>query len=441
MSHDDAGRIAFIDGLRTFLTQTPTSYHVADVVSRRLVGAGFIRLAERDAWPAEPGRYVVVRDGAVIAWVVPRGAAATAPVRIIGAHTDSPMLRLKDLATDDADGWRRLSVEIYGGALLPTWLDRDLAIAGRVFDRTGRPHLVRTGPIARVPSLAIHLDRGQNDDLRLDRQRDLQPVLGAMTDDPDLDVAALVASRAGLEPGDLAGGDLFLVDTQPPQLLGAREELLAAGRLDNLSSMYAGLAALLAIAGGVRGERLVDTADHVTVLAAFDHEEVGSGTRSGAAGPLLEQVLVRVAGQLGADEEQRLRAWADSWVLSADAGHLTHPNRPDRHDPARHPLPGRGPLLKVNANQRYASDGAGAALWHGLARAAGVAVQTFVSNNAVPCGTTIGPITATRLGMRTVDVGVGLLSMHSIRELCHVGDLRALSQIMAAFALSAEEAA
>lgn len=442
------GLEAFSDGFRAFLAQSPTSYHAAAAVAQRLRAAGFAQLDERDEWPQAPGRYVLVRDGAVVAWVVPAAAGPTSPLHVLGAHTDSPGFKLKPQPTHTRAGWTLAGVEVYGGPILNTWLDRDLGVAGRVFDRSGQAHLVRTGALARIANLAVHLDRSINDGVALDRQQHTEPILGASFDDPDLDLIDYLAVRAGFEPGEVTGHDLLLFDTQPSQLLGSKEQLLAAGRLDNLTSVYAGMAALAAVAGGARGQRLLvaPAADAaapktapVIVFAAFDHEEVGSQTRTGAGGPLLEEVLERLQTALGATDEQRLRAQADSWLISADAGHLVHPNYAQRHDPEHQPQPGRGPLLKVNAQQRYATDGAGAALWSGLAQRAGVDVQTFVSNNSVPCGSTIGPIASTRLGLRTLDVGVGLLSMHSARELVHLGDLQAFSRIIAAFFVEGQE--
>lgn len=442
------GLEAFSDGFRAFLAQAPTSYHTAAAVAARLRAAEFEQLDERDEWPRRPGRYVLVRDGAVVAWVVPAAAGPTSPVHVLGAHTDSPGFKLKPHPTHMRVGWTLAGVEIYGGPILNTWLDRDLGVAGRVFDRGGQAHLVRTGALARIANLAVHLDRSINDGVAIDRQQHTEPVIGASFDDPELDLIDYLAVRAGLEPGEVTGTDLMLFDTQPSQLLGSKEQLLAAGRLDNLTSVYAGMAALAAVAGGARGRSLVEAVAEgaagsgdapVIVFAAFDHEEVGSQTRTGAGGPLLEAVLVRLQQTLEATDEQRLRAQADSWLISADAGHLVHPNHSQRHDPEHQPQPGRGPLLKVNAQQRYATDGAGSALWAGLARRAGVDVQTFVSNNSVPCGSTIGPIASTRLGLRTVDAGVGLLSMHSARELVHLADLQALSRIIAAFFVEGQE--
>ncbi|MET0725319.1 MAG: M18 family aminopeptidase, partial [Leifsonia sp.] len=311
----------------------------------------------------------------------------------------------------------------YGGPLFNSWLDRELELAGRIVTRDSAENLVRTGPLLRIPQLAIHLDRGVNDGLVLDKQRHLQPVWG-VGDGAQADLLALLAERAGIDAADIAGYDLLTADTASPARFGLDDALFASGRLDNLSSVHAGLRALL---------QAPEDAGHISVLAAFDHEELGSESRSGASGPLLEDVLARVGGALGASVDDRLRAFAASWCVSADAGHAVHPNYPERHDPVNRPVAGGGPLLKINANQRYATDALGAALWARSCAAAGVAFQEFVSNNAIPCGSTIGPLTATRLGIRTVDVGVPLLSMHSARELMHVDDAVALSAAVDAF--------
>jgi aspartyl aminopeptidase len=421
---------AYIDDLAAFVEASPSSYHAAAEVARRVENAGFARLAETDAWPAAPGRYVVVRDGAVIAWVVPEGARATTPFHILGAHTDSPTFKLKPKPTIESSGWLQAGMEVYGGPLLNSWLDRELELAGRLVTRAGREHLVRTGPLLRIPQLAIHLDRGVNNDgLVLDKQRHTQPVFGLASDAPlgGADVVGLLAEAAGVRASDVLGYDILAADTQPPARFGQGRTLFASRRLDNLSSVHAGVTALLAAAeGAAQGAQ-------IPVLAAFDHEELGSESRSGASGPFLSDVLTRISEGLGAADSDRLRAYAGSWVVSADAGHSVHPNYPDRHDPANRPLAGGGPLLKINANQRYTTDAAGAALWARLSETAGVPYQEFVSNNAMPCGSTIGPLTATRLGIATVDVGVPLLSMHSARELCHVNDPVALGSALAAF--------
>ncbi|MCU1444878.1 M18 family aminopeptidase [Cryobacterium sp.] len=424
---------AYIDDFARFITASPSSYHAAAETARRLDEAGFTRRDEAEDWSVLPpatsgaaagaGRSYVVRDGAIIAWVQPAGAQAATPFRILGSHTDSPGFKLKPKPTTGSYGWLQAGVEVYGGPLANSWLDRELELAGRLVTTDGVDHLVRTGPFLRIPQLAVHLDRTANEALSLDRQRHLNPVFG-VGDIRQADLVAHLAALAGVAAEDVAGYDILTADTNPPARFGLDRELFAAGRMDNLSSVYAGLAALLTVS---------DDEETISVLAAFDHEELGSQSRSGASGPLLDDILSRIGDDLGATVSERLRAYADSWCVSADAGHSVHPNYPERHDPANLPLAGRGPLLKINANQRYATDAAGAALWARCSTAAGVPYQEFVSNNTVPCGSTIGPLTATRLGIRTVDVGVPLLSMHSARELAHVNDPFALSAAIGAF--------
>ncbi|TDT66292.1 M18 family aminopeptidase [Frigoribacterium sp. PhB116] len=416
---------AHLDDFASFIQASPSSFHAAAEAARRLDAAGFTALDETAEWPTGPGRRYVVRDGAVIAWVEPGGASSTTPFRIVGAHTDSPGFKLKPKPTTGTRGWVQAGVEVYGGPLFNSWLDRDLEFAGRLVTRSGETPLVRTGPLLRIPQLAVHLDRGVNaEGLKLDPQRHLAPVVGAGPLD-QADVLGHLAGLAGLAGSDVVGYDVVVADTAAPAVLGLSGELFAAGRMDNLSSTHAGLAALLATADA--------ELDHVAVFAAFDHEEVGSATPSGAAGPFLEDVLARVSAGLGADATDHRRALAASWCLSADAGHAVHPNYPERHDPANQPVVNGGPLLKINANQRYATDGLGAAEWVRACEQAGVPFQEFVSSNSVPCGSTIGPITATRLGIRTIDVGVPLLGMHSARELCGVDDPASLSAAAAAF--------
>ncbi len=419
-------RDAYIDGLADFVAASPTSYHAAHAAAAALSEAGFAEFDETEAWPEGSARTdgFVVRDGAIIAWRAGEGAVASSPVRVLGCHTDSPGLMLKPRPDFSASGWAQLGVEVYGGPLLTTWFDRDLALAGRVVTDDGEERLVRTEAIARVPMLAIHLDRDGGGSVTVDRQRHMQPVIG-MGEASAVDLLARAAEvEGGLGADRIAGADVRLVDVQPAARLGADGELFASARLDNLSSVFAGLVAL------IEGEPAAGT---VSMLAAFDHEELGSSSRSGACGPLLEDVLLRLRAGLGASEEESARAMAASWCLSADAGHSVHPNYADKHDPNVHPLAGGGPMLKVNANQRYATDAHGAALWQRCCDAAGVASQVFVSNNGVPCGSTIGPLTATRLGMRTLDAGVPLLSMHSVRELAHVDDLHGLARVTEAF--------
>jgi aspartyl aminopeptidase len=421
----DAAREHVAD-LGAFVAASPSSYHAAAEAARRAEAAGFTRLAEDAAWAVtRGGRYVVVRDGSVIAFTVPDAAGPTTALTIVGTHTDSTGFKLKPRSTTHgAGGWWQAGVEVYGAPLLNSWLDRELELAGRIVTLDGAEHLVRTGPMLRIPQLAIHLDRGVNDNgLTLDKQRHTQPVWG-LGDRESADVLAALAADVGVDPATIGGYDVVLADTQPGRAFGAGQALYASGRLDNLLSTHAGLTALLG--------RVSTGSTSIQMFAAFDHEEIGSASRSGAAGPFLEEVLVRISTALGATAEQRAQAYAASLHVSSDVGHAVHPNYAERHDPANQPVAGGGPILKINANQRYATDAHGAAAWAAACRDAGVPTQEFVSNNVLPCGSTIGPISATRLGIRTVDVGVPILSMHSVRELTAVVDPWYLARAMAA---------
>jgi aspartyl aminopeptidase len=413
-----------LQSLSSFIATSPSSFHAAAEAARQLTAAGFVELDEADPWASGAGRFFVIRDGAIVAWKQSPGATAITPFRIVGAHTDSPGFKLKPRPTTASNGWLQAGVEVYGGPLFNSWLDRELEFAGRIAFRDGTTALVRTGPLLRFPQLAIHLDRGVNTEgLKLDPQRHLNPVIG-LGDVEHADLVGHLAGLAGHAGADVAGYDVSVADTQPAGLFGLDDAFFAAGRLDNLSSVHASLTSFLA---------LPDSLDDTVVFAAFDHEEIGSDSRSGASGPLLSDILTRITDGLGATSSQRLQAFAMSWCLSADAGHSVHPNYPDRHDPVNRPVAGGGPILKINANQRYATDALGAAEWARACDAAGVAYQAFVSNNAVPCGSTIGPLTATRLGIRTFDVGIPLLSMHSARELAGASDPEDLSRAITAF--------
>lgn len=408
--------------LAAFVNASPSSHHAAAEGARRLAEAGFAEQQESDGWNSDPGGHYLVRDGALIAWRIPDNARSLTPFRILGSHTDSTGFTLKPRADRSAYGWQQVGLEIYGAPLLNSWLDRELGLAGRLVLSDGTTLLVRTDAIMRIPQLAIHLDRSVNDEgLRLDKQTHTQPVWSV--GHPDIHVLDHVAQAAGCSAADIDGYDLRVYDTAAPAVFGPHHEFFAAGRLDNLSSMHASIVALINASGS----------DVVQMIAAFDHEELGSASRSGASGPVLADVLARICSGLGATLDERYRSLAQSFCLSADTGHAIHPNYSGRHDPVNQPILNSGPLLKINANQRYATDGQGAALWRRICRSAGIRTQEFVSNNAVPCGSTIGPLTATRLGIATVDVGIPMLSMHSARELAGTEDPQALTRAMEVF--------
>ncbi|MGK5627775.1 M18 family aminopeptidase [Streptomyces sp. URMC 123] len=425
------------DDLMAYLAASPSPYHAVASAAERLEKAGFQQLVETAAWDGTAGGKYVVRGGAIIAWYVPEGATPTTPFRIVGAHTDSPNLRVKPVPDTGAHGWRQIAVEIYGGTLLNTWLDRDLGLSGRLTLRGGEHRLVSVDrPLLRVPQLAVHLDRSVNTEgLKLDRQRHMTPIWG-LGRVQEGDLIDFLAEEAGLVAADIVGWDLMTHSVEPPAYLGRDRELLAGPRMDNLLSVHAGTAALLAAAAAAeRGgsERGGAEPACVPVLAAFDHEENGSQSDTGAEGPLLGSVLERSVHARGGSYEDRARALAGTICLSSDTGHAVHPNYSERHDPGHHPMPNGGPILKVNVNQRYATDGGGRAVFVEACERAGVPWQTFVSNNAVPCGTTIGPITAARHGISVIDIGVAILSMHSARELCGADDPYLLANALTEF--------
>lgn len=411
--------------LREFLDASPSPWHAVETAAALLTGAGFEPL---DRIASElPERGFVVRGGALIAFHQPSAVAPDAPFRIVGAHTDSPGLRVKPHPDIDAFGWRQLSVEIYGGALLNSWLDRDLGIAGQLAldgDRQVRVRVDRA--VCRVPQLAIHLDREVNErGVVLDRQAHLRPVWGLGISSAG-EFREWIAAHAGVDARHVHAWDLCLYDTTPAAVLGAAGELIASGRLDNLVSCWAAVRALADAATSGDGAA-------TSVIALFDHEEVGSASTTGAAGPLLEHALEQLVLARGGGRAELLEALRASLCISADNAHAVHPNYPERHDGQHRPLVNHGPAIKKNSNQRYATDARGEARVSAVFERAGVPWQVFVSNNAMPCGSTIGPITATRLGIDTVDVGVPQLSMHSARELCGVEDPAMLARGLRAF--------
>ncbi|MGQ0831508.1 MAG: M18 family aminopeptidase [Microthrixaceae bacterium] len=409
----------------------PSPYHACEEAGRRLEARGFRRLAETDAWPRGAGSYFVRRGGSLVAWSVAPQHRATDGFRIIGAHTDSPNLRVKPHADTGRVGYRQLAVEVYGGALLNSWLDRDLGLSGRVVVRTDdgpaeRLVLIQR-PLLRVPQLAIHLDREiSSEGLRLNPQQHLSPIWGL--GEPTLGgFASMLAEELDVSTSAVLAWDLMAHDLTPGCLLGADAELVSAPRLDNLCSSWSGVEALLAASAD--GSQL----PQIPFLVLFDHEEVGSTSAAGADSAMLPGLLERVVLGLDGGRDDLLRALASSVCCSADNAHATHPNYPDRHEPGHLIELNKGPVIKVNANQRYATDAATAAVFVEACEQAGVPHQRYAHRSDLPCGSTIGPITAARLGIPTVDVGAPQLAMHSARELCGSADPAHYLAAMTAF--------
>lgn len=418
-----------------FIAASPSPFHAVQEAVRRLELAGFAPLSEADAWFLSPGdcRYVVRADASLIAFRVGSGSPVEHGFAVVGAHTDSPNLRLKPRPVFGKEGYVQLAVEIYGGVLLHTWIDRELGLAGRVIverpDGTLERCLVNLSePLARVTSLAIHLDREVNDRGAVyNRQTQMTPLLGL--GDPEHAYTRLKSRLASLchAPEDAVRGfDLGLYDLTPPALGGMSHEFVFAARLDNQASCHAAVEALT---------KVEEVSPQTQVIALFDHEEVGSASAQGAGGSFLKDVLGRIVSSVHTQEGGRggsafPRAIAQSFCISADMAHAVHPNFSKKHEPCHMPRLGDGPVIKSNVTQRYATDGLSAARFRQLCRRAGVLSQDFVTRTDLACGSTIGPITATELGISTVDVGNPMLSMHSARELCGSHDVGRMIRVM-----------
>ncbi len=423
--------------LLRFIDRSPTPYHAVAEAGRRLEAAGFLRIAETEPWSLAPGaRHFVVRsESSLLAFEVGEAALADAGFHAIGAHTDSPNLRVKPSPDVTAHGCRQLAIEPYGGVLLHTWLDRDLSLAGRVVIATAsglRSVLLDFArPLLRIPNLAIHLQRElKAEGLKLNEQTQLVPVIGLESAPPfaELLAAELRAQGHGaVDARAIHAFDLMLYDTQPSALSGARGEFLHAPRLDNLASCHAALSALCTA-------KRAPLPPFTRVVVLYDHEEVGSRSAQGAAGTFLADSLARIVDGAKSGGAQGLaRAVARSLMISADMAHAVHPNYSDRHEPGHRPRLGGGPVLKVNSNQNYASDAVTLAHFTALCRARGIEPQQFVARSDLGCGSTIGPISAARAGIRTVDAGSPMLSMHSCREMAAVADVEPMLGVLGAF--------
>lgn len=420
--------------LLAFIEASPTPYHAVLECARRLEAVGFHRVDEREAWSLAPSsRFYVVRGGSSIAaFVVGEKPPHKRGFKLVGSHTDSPCLRVKPKPDVRRHGYLQVGVEPYGGVLYSTWLDRDLSLAGRVVVQNGTPHgdtrLLRIKePLLRIPNLAIHLDRTVNSEgLKLNAQQHLVPVIGLDRDGaPDELMLDVLSRELSCKPAEILGFDLCLYDTQPGVLSGVRKELIHSPRLDNLASCFNAVQALTLAP---------DHADATRGVVLYDHEEVGSLSAHGADSTFLRDALERITQALSGNEASAFsRAVASSFLISADMAHAVHPNYADKHEPNHRPVLGQGPVIKVNSGQSYATDGESFARFAQLCRSVEVAHQTFVTRSDLACGSTIGPITAGMLGMKTVDIGNPLLSMHSIREMAACTDIAALQKVLLAF--------
>jgi len=408
-----------VDSLLEFLDRSPTPFHAVEKVVE-VLGADFVRFEFGD--PELPESGYLRLDGTILAWRLPSNRQLKS-FRVIGAHTDSPTLRTRPRPDDNSAGLGRIGVEIYGGVLLNSWLDRDLGVAGQVVMRDGSSFLIHSsGAVARIPQLAIHLDREVNErGLILDRHVHLQPIWCTLPGNGRF--VDWIGDQLNTNSDSIASWSLSLFDISPACLLGADNSLLSSGRIDNLLSCWAAASALSAS---------TPQKDTASVVALFDHEEVGSDTLNGASGPLLDRLIEMISESCAASKSELYAALGRSLLISTDNAHGVHPNYPERHDPNNAPYLNRGVAVKINESQRYASTPHSVRGVLALFENEGLNPQVFVSRNNIACGSTIGPITSTRVGIPTVDIGAPQLSMHSVREICGVKDAIDLTRLLGA---------
>jgi len=408
--------VKFNEQLFSYLHSSPTPFHAVANIEEYLLSCSFSRLDESDKWSLRQGQsYFVSRDGgAVIAFTLGKQASVTGGFRILAAHTDSPALQIKPRPAISEGSFLNLGVEVYGGALLNTWFDRDLCLAGRVCCETGESRLETLlidfqRPLLTIPSVAIHLDREANKNKTVHSQNHLPPIIAQDINNTFPDFNGLLSKQLlhqypAKTIKEILSFDIFCYDTQPPAYTGLHNELLSGGRLDNLLSCFVGMSALAAV-GNCCSNMLICT----------NHEENGSVSASGASGAFIDAVFERITP----DPVTRRIAMHNSFLISMDNSHATHPNFKEKTDPAHPVLLNKGPAIKINANQRYATNSVSSAVYKKLCKLVEITPQEFVMRSDMVCGSTVGPMTAARLGLKTVDIGVPSLAMHSIRE--HTG--------------------
>ena len=412
-----------VQDLMKFLVASSVNFLAVREICRRLNEAGFKHLSRAEHWNLEPGGkyYVTQNDSAVMAFVA--GESPEAGYHIISAHSASPGFRIKPHAEMKCEnGVVKLNTEVYGGPILYTWFDRPLSIAGRVIVRSDNPltprHVIMRidRPVLTIPHLAIHFNRAVNEGNPLSKQKDMLPVIAIVNNELEADnmLLRLISEETGVPMDQIIDFDLSLYDTTPACLLGLNNEFITSGRIDDLSMVHAALSALIATSH--------TPAKATRVMAIFDNEETGSGTKQGAASPLLKDTLMRINRCLGGDEESYLIGVANSFMVSADNAHALHPNYPEKQDPTNHPGLGKGPVIKINANCKYMSDADSAAVFAEICRKANVPVQYFVNHSDVAGGSTLGNILTSQIDLRGVDMGAAIWAMHSVRETASVAD-------------------
>ncbi|SEJ24768.1 M18 family aminopeptidase [Nitrosomonas eutropha] len=429
----------YVQNLLDFIDKSPSPWHAVASIEAEIEKFQFIRLDETARWQLHPGRryYVVRDDSSIILFVPGQTPPAESGFRIIGAHTDSPGLRIRPNAATASDGIVRLGVEVYGGPILATFADRDLSLAGRVSYSYGQGHLAHKlvridHPLLRIPNLAIHMNRGVNEEgLKLHKQNELLPFLAQLTNDqlPQSCFLALLEQMTGIGASQILSWDLAVYDTQKGAFWGANQEFYTNSQIDNLASCHAGLQAML-------DDTALNHAANTLVCAFFDHEEIGSESHIGAGGSFLTDLLQRISLATSPDHEDAARALAQSFLISADMAHAYHPNFPSAYDADHKVSVNQGPVIKFNANHRYSSESISAAHFIHWCEAADVPYQRYSHRSDLPCGSTIGPMTSAKLGIRSIDIGCPMWAMHSIRESAGVQDHEYMIKVLKQFLLS-----
>nr|WP_300005878.1 M18 family aminopeptidase [Tissierella sp.] len=413
----------FAEDLIDFIDKSPSAFHAAKNVEEKLLDNGFKRLNLEDKWSLEKeGKYYTVKNNsAVIAFKIGKGKIEESGFKLVGAHTDAPTFKIKPSSEMLVEKkYLKLNTEVYGGPILNTWFDRPLSIAGRVSVKTDnllKPKemlIDMEKPIMIIPNLAIHMNREVNKGIEINPQVDTLPLVANINEEFEKEnfLLKLIADKLGIEADSILDFEMFLYGVEKGSLVGLNEEYISIGKLDDLAMVHAGLNGLIDS----------DLGDATNVLVCFDNEEVGSGTKQGAASPMLKTVLERIALSLGKDKEDYYRALASSFIISADQAHALHPNHADKQDLTNKPVLNGGPVIKMAANQAYTTDSFSSAVYEGICKEAGIAVQKFVNRSDKRGGSTIGPISSSQLDIASIDIGNPILAMHSIRELGGVMD-------------------
>ena len=413
----------FAKNLIDFIHKSPSQFHAGKNVEDILIRNGFKKLNLQDKWELEKeGKYYTIKNNsAIIGFVIGKGEIEEEGFRLIGAHTDSPAFRIKPNPEITVEGkYLKLNTEVYGGPILNTWFDRPLSLAGRVSVKTENPLkpeellVDMEKPIMTIPNLAIHMNKGVNDGLKINPQVETLPLLATINGEFEKDnfLLGLIAEKLNINMDNILDFELYLYAVEKGSLVGLNEEFISIGKLDDLAMVHAGLYGLIDSKVG----------NATNVLVCFDNEEVGSTTKQGAASPMLRSVLERITIAMGKDREDYYRALSNSFLISSDQAHGLHPNYTEKQDPTSRPVVNGGPAIKMAANQSYTTDSSSSAIYEGICKSINVPVQKFVNRSDLRGGSTIGPISSTQLDIQSVDIGNPILAMHSIRELGGVMD-------------------